>query len=246
MSPIAYEAPKEPHVWAAIRKGSGAISAKDTTPYDPSRPAIIGGLQFNMPRLYREIRDKGGRYAFIDRAPINGGRGSGIYRVIPNAYHCNWIEDRPIDRLQRFRGKVRPWRGGGSHILVCASSVPCNEFWDRPDWIEETLAVLVRHTDRPIRVRRKGDAGALEDALNGAFAVVSFLSMSAVDAAMLGVPVFVDPANPAAPVGLTDLSKIETPVYPDRERWAATLAYWQFTIDEMASGYAWNRVLERL
>lgn len=244
-SPVAYEAPKEPHVWDAIIRGSGAERATDRTPLDTSRPAIIGGLQFNMPNLYREIRRTSTPYAFIDRAPISGGRGSGVYRVIPNAYHANWVEDRPDDRLKMFGGLCAPWRRGGKHVLVCPSSDICAGFWDRPRWLAETLETLKHHTDRPIKIRHKNGGGDPADVLN-AHAVVTFVSMIGVDAARLGIPVFSDPASCAAPIAQTDLSLIEAPIRPDRSRWLATLAYWQFTVDEMRSGYCWNRIKERL
>lgn len=245
-SPVAYEAPKEPHVWDAIVQGSGASRSNCTgAKLDTTRPAIIGGLQFKTPELYREIRKTGTPYAFIDRAPINGGRGSNVYRVIPNAYHANWVEDRPVDRLARFNGDYMPWRRGGGHILVCPSSDVCAAFWDRPRWLADTLATLKRHTDRPIKVRHKYTNGEPSDVL-GAHAVVTFVSMIGVDAARLGIPVFADPASCAAPIAQTDLSLIENPIRPDRRAWLSSLAYWQFTVDEMRSGYCWNRVKERL
>lgn len=245
LSPVAYEAPKEPHVWDAIISGSGAIRGSCAMPLDTSRPAIIGGLQFQMPSLYREIRRTKTPYAFIDRAPINGGRGSNVYRVIPNAYHANWIEDRPDDRLKTFGGNYLPWRKGGKHILVCTSSDVCSAFWDRPAWLADTIAELKKHTDRPIKVRHKGDAGKPEDIMD-AHAAVTFVSMVAVDALRLGIPVFADPMSCAAPVARTELRHIESPIYPDRHPWLSSLAYWQFTVDEMRSGYCWGTVKERL
>ena len=245
-SPVAYEAPKEQHVWDAIIAGAKAERRSCAKPLLPGRPAIIGGLQFQMPERYREILKTSTPYAFIDRAPINGKLGSGIYRVIPNAYHCHWTEDRPRDRFERFGGNLRPWKRDGKHIVVLASSGTCNSFWGRPDWINETVRTLQAHTDRPILLREKGAERPLEHALNGAHAVVSFVSMAAVEAAMMGIPVFADPMSPASQIGLNDIRKIETPIYPDRERWASTLGYWQFTVEEMRSGYCWSRVRERL
>lgn len=246
LSPVAYEAPKEPHVWDAIIRGSGAERSNCTgAKLDTTRPAIIGGLQFDTPRLYREIRKTGTPYAFIDRAPINGEKGSNVYRVIPNAYHANWIEKRPDDRLKMFGGKYAPWKKGGGHVVVCPSSDVCSAFWDRPNWISETIETLKRHTDRPIRIRHKYGGGDPADVLT-AHAVVTFVSMVGVDAARLGIPVFSDPASCAAPIAQTDLSLIEAPIRPDRHAWLSSLAYWQFTVDEMRSGYCWKRMTERL
>jgi hypothetical protein len=84
----------------------------------------------------------------------------------------------------------------------------------------------------------------LEEALQGAHALVTHSSNVAIEAACLGTPVFVDPASAAAPVGLTDLGQIESPVYPDREPWLSHLAYNQFTFEEIGDGRAWRMLME--
>jgi hypothetical protein len=48
-----------------------------------------------------------------------------------------------------------------------------------------------------------------------------------------------DPGSMAWDVTEHDLSRIEFPIKPDRDQWAANLAYTQWTMDEMARGWAW-------
>ena len=60
---------------------------------------------------------------------------------------------------------------------------------------------------------------------------------------LAGVPVFVtEPAvNAANPMSNSDLSKIESPWFPDPDqiyKWACHLAYGQFHIKELANGTA--------
>ena len=57
----------------------------------------------------------------------------------------------------------------------------------------------------------------------------------AVEAACLGTPVFTSASSAASFVGLTDLAKIENPIYPDREMWLNNLTYNQFQFDEFKS-----------
>jgi hypothetical protein len=113
-------------------------------------------------------------------------------------------------------------------------------------WLECTLQTLRKFTDRPIKVRHKprgggtsGPAAALipfaEEARN-AHAVVTTLSMAAVEAACLGIPVFCHEQGPARPIALTDLSLIESPIKPDRNAWLNTLSYFQFTEKELSQG----------
>ena len=60
-----------------------------------------------------------------------------------------------------------------------------------------------------------------------------------------GVPVFCDPNNSAAaPISETDLSKIETPKYGDRIALFSSLAYNNWTLQEMANGTAWRMLNE--
>jgi hypothetical protein len=81
-----------------------------------------------------------------------------------------------------------------------------------------------------------------EDWLADVHAVVTFNSTAATEAVLAGVPVFVTaPANAARPVSNLDLSKIETPWFPDSDqvhKWACHLAYGQFHTTELADGTA--------
>ena len=58
----------------------------------------------------------------------------------------------------------------------------------------------------------------------------------AVEAVIAGVPVFVANSSACEPVGMTDFSRIESPIYPNREPWLAHLAYSQFSYEEIESG----------
>jgi hypothetical protein len=115
-------------------------------------------------------------------------------------------------------------------------------------WLQNTLTTLERHTDRPLVVREKPPgfvATDLAQAFQDVHAVVTYVSNMAIDAILAGIPVFVDHKSAARWVGHTDLSAIESPVYPDRIPWLRHLAYCQFTVEEMANGFAWSVLQER-
>ena len=126
---------------------------------------------------------------------------------------------------------------------------------DLESWLKETVANIKKYTDRPVEIRRRNKlrldritTDTLEQALNNdVFALVTFNSNAAVESVFYGVPVFVlAPASAAAPVGLKDLSQIETPYYPAQDKlfeWGCHLAYGQFHISELKSGAA-KRMLE--
>ena len=116
------------------------------------------------------------------------------------------------------------------------------------DWLETTLATLKAHTDREIVVRVKPQPGEtvepIEDAFRRSFALVTHSSNIAIEAAIAGVPVFVSETSAAAPVGRTDFSLIENPVYPDRTPWLQHLAYNQYSMAELGDGTAWRMLRE--
>ena len=66
--------------------------------------------------------------------------------------------------------------------------------------------------------------------------MVTHSSNIAVEAAISGIPVFVSSTSACEPIGLTDFSKIESPIYPDREAWLAHLSYSQFYFEEFEDG----------
>ena len=136
---------------------------------------------------------------------------------------------------------MKPW-GKGKHILIAPPSDHVCNLFGLKGWEAETLEKLKHLTDRPIKVHRKTDPNNFQAALAGAHCVVTTNSIAAVEAALRGVPVFVDETSAAAPIGLTDLEKINEPIYPEREPWAWSLAYGQFTRDEMRDGTCWRVV----
>ena len=77
--------------------------------------------------------------------------------------------------------------------------------------------------------------------------LVTYNSIAAVEALILGKPVFVMGPNAAEPLANTDLSKIEKPVMPAVEmvrKLCCNLAYGQFTPGEMIDGTAWSILQE--
>jgi hypothetical protein len=180
-------------------------------------------------------------WVYLDHGYFHRGHYDGHYRMTLCDFQQRTIIERPADRWERLGVRLKPWRKG-KEIIVCPPSDHVCRVFGLDAWERETVRALKEHTDRPIRVRRKTDSRTFLSAISDAHCVVTHNSLAAVEAAVFGVPVFVDKSSAAAPVALTDLTKIETPIYPDREGWACSLAYGQFTRDEMKSGLAWESV----
>lgn len=190
-----------------------------------------------VPRAARERRP----FWQIDNGFLLPARGTveGYYRITYRSMSPILLRDpepRPALAI-----KMRPWRQSGRHVVL---ALPGPTFGraiglDVPGWIKTIEAKLRAMTDRPIVVRPKTLVAPLDPDLADAWALVTHSSNVAVDAVVAGIPVFVAPTSPAAPVGRTDLD-IEHPVMPERDAWWASLMCQQFTLPEMANGTAWR------
>jgi hypothetical protein len=160
----------------------------------------------------------------------------------------NEVIERPSDRLDRLKLDRFPWKKDGRSIIICPISDWTSSVYniDADIWLEETINAIRAHSDRPIIIRRKprkrGDRmfeKSLIKALdNDIFCLVTYNSIAAVESIYYGVPAFTLGENAASMVAASDLSKIESPVYSDREMWLRSLAYSQFTCEEMKNGVA--------
>lgn len=177
------------------------------------------------------------------------GENGGYYRWHIDAFQMRRIREVPGDRWRTLLPgnsvdarplQVKPWSRSGRHIVVASPPDGYAQLHHLKDWTERTIAALKEHTDRPIVTRQKVDDRALQHDLAGAHCLVTHASIAAVEAVILGCPVFVDPESAAALVGKTSLDEIERPIYPDRDAWLHSLAYSQFNERELIDGTLWR------
>ena len=174
------------------------------------------------------------------------------HRIVKNNLQHGEIVPRPGDRFKAFNKKFSPWKKDGRKILVAKpDEKPCRFYGiDLNQWLENTVNEIKKHTDRPVVIRERAPkridriaTDTLQQALDDdVFALVTFNSVAAVESIFHGIPAFtLAPANAASPVALQDLTKIETPYYPDMDKlyaWGCHLAYGQFHVSELKNGKA--------
>ena len=232
----------------AFAAGTGCrIAYAEDEPETLSDVPVVWGVLRESDRILAQAKAQSLYFFYIDHAYFNRGHGR-TYRITRNRYEAGPVRKCPTDRLSEMEIETLPWRRSGRDIIVCPPTEYFMQAHDCADWLESTLEKLRSVTDRPIVLRAKPKPGEtvvpLPEALQTAHALVTHSSNVAIEAACLGTPVFVAPASAAMPIGRTDLSEIEAPVYPDRTEWLAHLAYNQFSFEEIADGRAWRMLLE--
>jgi hypothetical protein len=212
----------------------------------------IVGCQPESTALITEWRKTGRQWIYWDRgyfrrvfaASLPRGDNGGMYRWHLNGFQLQHISQLPDDRWRAMRTDVLPWRKNGRHIVIAAPSRTYAKFHRIESWIADTIDALARVTDRQLVIRDKEHVRnrPLQRDLEGAHALVTHGSIAAVEAVALGCPVFVHQDSAAALVGQTDLTKIEKPIYPDRQAWLNALCYSQFNEAELVDGTLWRLI----
>jgi len=232
-----------------VKSGGRAIlgDVKSLSKIAPEEIAVVGCMPETRPLIDEWLVAKR-QFIYWDRGYarrvfacwLPRGENGGYYRWTRNAFQMREIRDVPAKRWNDLTTPLSPWRKNGKHIVVACPTETYSRFHNLTNWTEKTLEALARVTDRPVICRHKESKRPLQNDLDGAHALVSHGSIAAVESAILGTPVFVDESSAAALVGLTDLSRIERPVYPDREPWVRSLAHGQFNEAELVDGTLWK------
>ena len=216
--------------------------------YDASNdPIVLRGILKHkiMKRCWEDNRD----FYYVDTGSFGNSRWKQWHRIVKNNLQLTHVQPCPGDRWEKHGIKFQPWQQGRNIVVAAPDEKPCKFYGiDLNHWIEQTVATIRQHTDRPVIVRQRAPkridrltTDTLAAALTDAHALVTFNSNAATESILLGVPVFTLAPNAAGPVGLQDLSQIETPYYPDHDElyvWASSLAYGQVHVEEMKNGTA--------
>jgi len=219
-----------------------------------SQPVLLRGI--TKRKQMKSCQEIGRDFYYIDTGYFGNGRKKLYHRVTKNSMqNIGPVLDRPADRFEATGMSLTKFRRGSS-ILLCPPSAKAMAFYelDLDEWLTTTINTIKQYTDRPIITRiKKGRAervttDTMEMALSrDVHCLVTFNSIAATEALLLGKPAFTLGPNAAQSLCLSDLSKIETPYIPTLDEvhhWACHLAYAQFTVDEMRSGLAWRIVSE--
>ncbi|MGP1675904.1 MAG: hypothetical protein ACTS6J_01945 [Burkholderiales bacterium] len=163
------------------------------------------------------------------------------------------IREGPGDRWQALGIDLKPWRADGGHVLVCA-----NRSFGAPDrmmpinWADDVAKRLAKLMKREIRIRphpgNSPPVKPLVDDLAGAWTTVIWSSSAGVHSLIAGVPVICE-----APYWICRGATFESfPAVGDMDDFGTALrlsamqrlAWGQWHLSEIESGYAFNCLLQ--
>lgn len=238
-------------IGATISKAGGTVLRGDFASLDKQDKIPIIGCTPELKPFIDKWRTTGRIWIYWDRGynrrvfatDLPVGRDGGMYRWHVGTFQMQELRDVPSDRWKATATDLWPWQKNGRHVLVAEPSPTYQRFHGIEGWLPRTIAALKAVTDRPIVTRDKEMqrfSTKLHQHLKGAHCLVTHGSNAAVEAAIMGCPVFVHPDSAAALVGKTDIVEIESPTYPDRSPWVHSLAYSQFSERELVDGTLWR------
>ena len=227
---------------------------------EPKANSMFWGFVNNNLDMVRKLEKRKHNFWFADtpyfgRFDNNNLQPNNHYwRLCKNRIHAKFYKDCKSDRFDKFNVKIKAPKLKGDHILVCPSSAGIHNYLDQINWTNDTVELLKRYTDRPIKLRHKprgrGTSGPseakvpLSEDLKDAWACVTSCSISAVEAVCMGVPVFSHEKSFASAMGNLHLEDIEEPFFADPEPWLYSLAYQQFTPEEFSNGRAVEIIMD--
>ena len=235
--------------------GSGGQISQWEKHRKSTTPVVFRGVtkRKEMEICYQEQRD----FYYIDTGYFGNGRKKIYHRITKNALqNLGPIIDRPGDRFETTGVQLRKFRPGTNILLAPPSQKLLNIFnIDLEEWITTTQEQIKQHTDRPIVIRTKQGRAArvndntMEMALSqDVHCLVTFSSIAAGEALLLGKPAITLGPNAAAALCSNSVSEIESLKIPTLDQvhaWARHMAYCQFSEAEMRDGTAWRILNEK-
>lgn len=239
----------DPILQSFVQGCGGRISYWDREANNPT-PIVLRGI--TKRKEMRACKESGRDFYYIDTGYFGNERKKRFHRITKN--DVQWfgpIIERPHDRLAATGVRPAKFRPGRNILLAPPSQKLLNLYnINLEEWMEQTIEEIKKHTDREIVTRlKKGRSermtvDTMEMALSrDVHCLVTFSSIAAGEALLLGKPAITLGPNAAAPLCSHSISEIESLKIPSLDEvnaWAAHLAYCQFTEPEMRDGTAWR------
>lgn len=239
----------DPILQSFVQGAGGQISTWAKEEFNTTSVVLRGITKHKqMQACRRANRD----FYYIDTGYFGNGKKKIFHRITKNdVQYFGDVVERPGDRFEKTGVQIKKMRRG-TNILIAPPSQKLLNNYDivLEEWLENVQAEIQAFTDRPIVVRTKKNRSTrinddtMEMALDqDVHCLVTFSSIAAGEALLLGKPAITLGPNAASPLCSHSISAIENlhiPTLDEVEAWARHLAYCQFTELEMRDGTAWR------
>jgi len=218
-------------------------SAQGKAPADASCVIVYGTLR-GMSEVIQDCRARNIPWMYMDNGYLKKD-----HRIILDATAPITMKE---GRRFEYEYNEQKWKGGqGDYVLVCPPSYPYMDTFALRDWLNSMVNTINCYTGRDIIVRAKpakpiraDKAKPLAEAIQGAYAVVTWGSAVALEAMNMGVPTISTGWCPAkaGSFSLEDLETDKLLIEPDRRAINDNLTWSSFDVNEF--GKAFDYVLE--
>lgn len=241
-----------------LKRHGITVAIQKPKDYGTTDLAVIWGSQ--QTRIITEQRRAGKDYLILESGYIRRGEYASLGYNGLNGQADFLNTDSPPDRWLKLGVEMKPWKMGGDYILLCGQ-IPGDASLHGQHTQQEFTRLAIELTNmhrrpvhwrpHPLRATRlqvplETRTGPLDEALAGAWCIVTLSSNIAVEATLSGTPaITMDARSMAYPITRHDLMYSLIPWRPDRRQWAYNLAYAQWNMDEVASGEAWAHLRQK-
>jgi len=247
-------------LFTAIKKGWKDTSMKPIH--------FFWGLGSNNLQEIKQVKEKGEEWWYIDVGyiteqitrypiPIINDYDKTYFRIIKGDMHMQGGLPEDGSRYKKLLhqgidAEFKGWNTGEcKHILLAPSSQTVCIFkndMSQEEWIQEAKEQIRCYTDRPIIIRNKPRPNNewwgtdIKDELKDCHALVTNMSLSAIDAVLNKVPVVTHKNNVCYPVSfrLESINEFRMPAREDMTMWLNCVANNQFTLQEIEDGLAYE------
>ena len=231
-------------------QGSGGTISTWSKEEQTTTPVVLRGI--TKRKQMAACREARRDFYYIDTGYFGNGKKKMYHRITKN--DVQWfgpVLERPGDRLKATGVSPRKM-SRGTNILIAPPSQKLLNNYDiiLEDWLEQVQAEIRSYTDRPVMIRTKQSRSArmsddtMEMALDrDVYCLITFSSIAAGEALLLGKPAITLGPNAAAPLcshHIRDIENLRIPSLDEVDAWARHLSYCQFTEAEMRDGTAWR------
>jgi hypothetical protein len=216
---------------------------------DKYRGVAMFGILRGAEECYRLAEKKGIDIYFIDHAYLLANRlyrprmDKFWFRITKNGHQRTELKEFSGDRWEKFfKNKVQilPWKNGeGSEIVICPPSDTMRKFFGVNGWANDIKKQVSEYADeykKKIIIREKKSNKATVD-WSDIHYLIGYNTAMVYDAIYRGIPAM-STEKTMINTMCGGIEKMKEPVKFDRQPLLNCLAYSQFMVEEMRSGYA--------